>query len=91
MLNFLKNLFKETESGDLAKNRLKVVIMQDRSSLSPQIMEKMKKDLIAVFKKYVEIEENGIEVNIEKENHSMGLSISIPVKKLKAESSKSWN
>ena len=86
MLSLLKKLFGGEKSGEMAKNRLKVVIMQDRTTFSPHVMESLRHDLIQVFTKYLEIEEDGMEFNLEKENDSVGLAISIPIKKVKSAS-----
>jgi len=84
MRDFLRRLFStEEKSKDIAKNRLKIVIMQQKSNISPQVIEEMKKDIIAVFKKYLEIDESGMEINVGQENDTMGLSVSIPVKEVK--------
>ena len=79
----LKKMFGGEKSGQMAKNRLKVVIMQDRTTFSPLVMEALRHDLIEVFTKYLEIEEEGMEFNLERENESVGLAISIPIKKVK--------
>ncbi len=83
MLSMIKKMFGGEKSGQMAKNRLKVVIMQDRTTFSPLVMEALRHDLIEVFTKYLEIEEEGMEFNLERENESVGLAISIPIKKVK--------
>lgn len=85
MLEMLKRFMRPEKSGGIAKNRLKVVIMQDRTTFTPHLMESLKSDLIAVFTKYLVIEETGLEFNIDKEDENVGLSISIPIKKVKTE------
>jgi cell division topological specificity factor MinE len=71
-------------SGNIASNRLKVVITQDRASINQDVLDDLKKDMIKVFKKYLIIDESGLEYNIQSERErSLGLSISIPVKKVK--------
>lgn len=83
MFDFIKKLFKEDDSGSTAKKRLKVVIFQDRSSLNPEVMNSLKKDMLEVFRKYLEIEEEGVEFNLDAEKENMGLSINIPIKKVR--------
>ncbi|MCX5774302.1 MAG: cell division topological specificity factor MinE [Fusobacteria bacterium] len=84
MLDLIKSLFRnEAKSKDIAKNRLKIVIMQQKSNISPQVLEELKKDIISVFKKYLEIDEGGMEINVGQENNTMGISVSIPVKEVK--------
>jgi len=79
-------LFKKEEvaSGSIAKNRLKVVIMQDRTSFPPIMLQNLKDDLMGVFAKYFEMEEDELQsFKIENEQNNLGLSISIPIKKVK--------
>ncbi|NLK62767.1 MAG: cell division topological specificity factor MinE [Fusobacteria bacterium] len=85
----LKNIFdklfkKEEVSSSIAKNRLKVVITQDRTSFSPKILGLLKDDLMEVFSRYFELEKEDIHsIKLENEEDNLGLSISIPIKKVK--------
>ncbi len=83
MLSKIKQMFRSEKSGNVAKNRLKVIIMQDRTNFTPVMMEHLKNDLMEVFNKYLEIEESGLEFNLDKENEEVGLSISIPIRKVR--------
>lgn len=75
---------EKKNSGAIASNRLKVVITQDRSSISQDVLNDLKLDLLDVFKKYLVIDEEGLECLIRnEEERNVGLSISIPVKKVK--------
>ena len=67
VLNFIKNLQKkdkEINSKQAAKDRLKLVLMQDRASVSPDFFEIMKQEIIDVIKKYIEIDEKAIDVRL---------------------------
>lgn len=79
------NLFgKKEKSASIASNRLKVVITQDRANISKEVMEDLKKDVLDVFNRYLIIDESGLECLVKKEHErNVGLSISIPVKKVK--------
>ena len=75
---------KDKNSGAIANNRLKVVITQDRASISQDVLNELKMDLLDVFKKYLVIDEDGLEFLLKnEEERNVGLSISIPVKKVK--------
>ena len=75
---------KDKNSGAIANNRLKVVITQDRASISQDVLNELKMDLLDVFKKYLVIDEDGLEKKKKnEEERNVGLSISIPVKKVK--------
>ena len=77
---FLSNLFNRNKSSTVAKDRLQVVLMHDRTDLSPELMESLRKDIIEVIRNYVEIDENRIELELEREDRSVALVANIPVK-----------
>ncbi len=58
------DFFRRKSSGETAKDRLKLVLVSDRSACSPEIMEKMKNDIIEVLSKYVEIDQEGLDIKI---------------------------
>ena len=58
MLGILSGLFKKENSKDEAKNRLKLVLIQDRAMLPSGVLENMKDDILKVLSKYVEIEKS---------------------------------
>lgn len=82
----LKKLFgKKTEkSGKVASSRLKVVITQDRARIGQEVMDDLRRDMIEVFKKYLVIDESGLEFSLATVEQQVGLSISIPVRKVKS-------
>ena len=51
-------------SGAIARKRLKLLLVADKTDCSPEILEKMKDDLIHVISNYIEIEEDGIEIQV---------------------------
>ena len=46
------------------RDRLKLVLVSDRSACSPEIMERIKNDIIEVLSKYVEIDQDGLDIKI---------------------------
>lgn len=72
ILNFFrkfgKNENKETNgSKNKAKERLHLVLMQDRANVSADFLEMMKQEIIDVIKKYIEVEEKEIDVRLTNE------------------------
>jgi len=69
--NFFKKLMKseekQTPSKETAKERLHLVLMQDRANVSADFLELMKQEIIEVIKKYIEVEESAIDVRLTKE------------------------
>ena len=78
-MGFLSSLFGTNKTSRIAKDRLQIVLMHDRSDISPEMMENLRRDIIAVIKNYVEIDESRIELDLEKENSSVALVANIPV------------
>ena len=79
----------ETKHGDSAKdvacNRLKLVLMQDRTKLSRAIMDRMRNELIDLLSKYLELDRELLDLNFEQEDEQMALMLSIPVIRAKDE------
>lgn len=84
------DFFKKKSSGNVAKDRLKLVLVSDRANCSPEIMEQIKNDIIKVISKYVEIDAEGLDIKItqtesETNNGTVpALFANIPIKDLKA-------
>lgn len=60
----LFDVFKKKNSGDIAKDRLKLLLVSDRANCSPEIMELIKNDIIQVIKKYMEVDTEGLDIQI---------------------------
>ena len=76
---------KEENAKDTAVNRLRVVLMQDRTNLTPELLEKMRGELIELLSKYVEMDKDALELNFDQEGDQMALMLSIPVIRAKDE------
>ncbi|MGI6149187.1 MAG: cell division topological specificity factor MinE [Limnochordia bacterium] len=84
MLEFLGRLLGTSDgSKTKAKERLRLVLVHDRSSLSPGLLDSLKEELIQVISKYMEIDESGLEVNLDQSDDSVALVANIPVKNVK--------
>ena len=102
IVNFFKNIGKKEEnkkiqesSKDAAKERLHLVLMQDRANVSADFLELMKQEIIDVIKKYIDVDEGAIDVrltNKENEDGTNGapaLYANIPIINIKHETKKS--
>ena len=87
VLGFFRQTEKEAEesSKDTACNRLRVVLMQDRTNLTPELMERMRKELVELLSKYVEMDKDALELNLEQDGDQVALMLSIPVIRAKDE------
>ena len=84
MLGMLSNIFKKENSKDDAKNRLKLVLIQDRAMLPSGVLENMKDDILKVLSKYVEIEESKLNIDIcpyDEDPSKIALVANIPIVK----------
>ena len=75
----------EDSAKNAACNRLKLVLMQDRTNLTPYLLERMRGEMIEVLSKYVEMDKDALELNFEQEGEQMALMLSIPVLRAKEE------
>ena len=80
---FFQTQEREDNAKDVAVNRMKLVLMQDRTNLTPFLLEKMRGEMIAVLAKYVEMDQEALELNFEQEGEQMALMLSIPVLRAK--------
>jgi len=83
------DFFKKKGTGSIAKDRLKLVLVSDRAGCSPEIMEQIKNDIIAVISKYMDIDFDALDIKIaqmDSESHNgvvPALFANIPIKNMK--------
>lgn len=86
--NKLLELFqieKPENTSEDATNRLKVILMHDRTKLDPLIMNKMREELIEVFSKYVVINKEELEIDLGNNGDEAALMLNIPIIRSKTE------
>ena len=59
-------VFKRKKSSEVAKDRLKILLISDRVNCSPEVMERIKADIADVISKYMKIDVNSMEIQISK-------------------------
>lgn len=95
IVNFFKKLGKQEKeapkSKDAAKERLQLVLLQDRANVSADFLDLMKQEIIEVIKKYIDVDENAIDVRITNQTNKDGtngepaLYANIPIVSIKEE------
>jgi cell division topological specificity factor len=81
-MGFFRNLFgRESNSAQLAKQRLQVVLVQDHLSLAPGTMEAIKIEIMQVISRHLDIDPTGVEVAVERRGHSDELVATLPVRR----------
>ncbi len=85
MLDLIQRLFgrESNRSKDIAKERLRLVLVHDRVNVSPQFMEVLKDDMIRVISNYMDINEKDMEINLTNSKTSVALVANIPVNRMK--------
>ena len=90
--NTVAKFFRQSDepvAGDASKavatNRLKLVLMQDRTNLTPRVLEQMRSELVDLLSKYLEMDKELLELNFEQEGDQVALMLSIPVIRAKDE------
>jgi cell division topological specificity factor len=80
VIEFLKKLFGSAPpSSSTAKERLRLVLMTDHLALAPEIIDQMKRDLVDVISRYVEVDRDKIEVNFEQQDKALAMLANIPI------------
>lgn len=85
---FLEKLFSwksDNNSRDEVKRRLKLVLGHDRSGLSPQDLEEMRKEIVEVISRYVELDPEELVFSIENNERSSALIANLPIRRVKKE------
>lgn len=85
MLDIIARFFGKDSIGskDVARERLRLVLIHDRSLASPELINALKADLIQVIQKYMDIDVESLLVNLENDDDSVALVANIPIKGLK--------
>ena len=80
---------KEEKSKNVAKERLKLVLVHDRADLSPKFLDMIKGDIIRVISQYADIDEGGLDIKLTRMKKDMdsstisALVANIPILKVK--------
>ncbi|MBN2304850.1 MAG: cell division topological specificity factor MinE [Anaerolineae bacterium] len=72
---------KEPSSAQIAKERLKLVLVTDRSNLSPDQIRAMQREIIEVIKRYIEIDELQVQISVEQREREHYLVADIPLQR----------
>ncbi|ADL68650.1 cell division topological specificity factor MinE [Thermoanaerobacterium thermosaccharolyticum] len=87
-MDLFKSFGGKSNSKNVAKERLQLLLVHDRADVSPKFLELMKGEIMNVISNYVEIDEDGLNVEITKEKKTddtfvPALHANIPIKKMK--------
>ena len=85
VVDFFTKTDEKEETKDVARNRLKLVLMQDRTNLNPRLLERLRGEMIDLLSKYVVMDKELLELNFTPEDDQLALMLSIPVIRAKDE------
>ncbi len=79
-MSWLNRFFRQKEkSGAVAKNRLQMVLIHDRSNVTPGLLEQIKDDIIGVIAQRLEIDPDNVEINLAQTAQESRLVAEIPL------------
>ena len=80
-MSFLDKLLGKKNSADSAKERLQLVLIHDRTDLTPAELELLRDDLVATISRHVEIDTAAMQFGLEHDGRSQRLVADIPIKR----------
>lgn len=86
-MGFFKSLNSKPTPKQVAKDRLKLILIHDRGEIAPDIIEKIREEILGVISKYIDIQIDDVEIsvnkNVEEGDNSSALVANFPIKNLK--------
>ena len=76
-----KLLGRQSASADTARQRLQLVLAHDRSDLNPELLDQMRKEILEVVSRYVEIDLSETDVSLETEDRVTALVANLPIRR----------
>ena len=85
LIDFIQRLLgREKPSGTLARERLQLVLAHDRSDLNPELLEQMRREILEVVQKYVEIDLESGDVSLETGDRVTALVANLPIRRARS-------
>jgi cell division topological specificity factor len=82
MMSILRRLFGGKPSGHVARQRMQVVLMHDRVDITPDILDAVRNDIIAVLSRYMELDNRSIKVDLERGKDFTALVSNVQIKRV---------
>ena len=88
LIELLEKIFpslNDRSSRQEVKNRLKLVLAHDRSDLTPQMIESMRREILEVVSKYVDLDADAMDFALENSSRVTSLVANLPILRVKPE------
>ena len=72
-------LTRADKSKDIAKSRLKLILVQDRLSISEEVMQSLQSEITKLLSKYFTLKTDEVEMDLEREGNALALVANIPI------------
>ncbi len=88
-MSFFKSLSSDKPTPkEVAKDRLKLILIHDRGEIAPEIISKIKEEILEVISKYIDIQVDDVEISVNKSGDEEGentsaLIANIPIKNIR--------
>ena len=71
-MDLLRVFSNKTTPKEVAKDRLKLILIHDRGDLAPETLDKIRKEILEVISKYIEIDANDVEISLNRSDDIEG-------------------
>lgn len=87
-MDLLRVFSNKTTPKEVAKDRLKLILIHDRGDLAPETLDKIRKEILEVISKYMEIDANDVEISLNRSDDieregAPALIANIPIKNIR--------
>ena len=79
---FDRLLGRDQKSASLAKERMKLVLIHDRTDLSPRVLDELKDELIQVISRHIEIDPDSVRIDMTQDGRQQRLIADIPLRQV---------
>lgn len=85
-MGFFKSINNKPTPKEVARDRLKLILIHDRGEIAPDTMEKIRTEILEVISKYIDIEADDVEISVSRSDegeNSSALVANIPIKNIR--------
>ena len=82
-MDFLRVFSNKTTPKEVAKDRLRLILIHDRGDIAPETLEKIRYEILEVISKYIEIDANDVEIEDVEGEGGPALIANIPIKNVR--------